>query len=86
MFPLEGLSDRDMKLKGFVWLDYMRPKKRDDVFLWQDDNSPKSIEEKEDKSEDEKPDKPKGIKPTGQPGNKNSKSDKPVGPPPGGTH
>ncbi len=33
-FPLEGLSDRDRKLQGFIWLEEHRPKKPEDVFVW----------------------------------------------------
>jgi hypothetical protein len=68
MFPLEGLSDRDMKLQGFIWLDQCRPKKRDDVFLWQNAEQKSSEKEKfPSKTENIKPEnqgKPdKGFKP-----------------------
>ena len=34
LYPLKGLTKRQMFLDGFVWLDKHRPYGRDDVFVW----------------------------------------------------
>lgn len=34
MLPLDDVSPNDMKVKEFVWFDYLRPQKAPDVFNW----------------------------------------------------
>lgn len=35
MYPLDNMSDNDMRLSGFVWFEQIRPKKPSDIFIWQ---------------------------------------------------
>mgnify|MGYP000046773634 CR=1 FL=1 len=35
MNPLADLSQKEMKVRDFVWLENQRPLKASDVFLWQ---------------------------------------------------
>ncbi|MCI5059076.1 MAG: hypothetical protein MRY83_23385, partial [Flavobacteriales bacterium] len=39
LFPLEELKKDDLKLPGFKWRDAERPKKWDDIFYWEEENS-----------------------------------------------
>lgn len=34
MYPLLMVPDQELKLKNFVWLDYIRPKNKEDIFNW----------------------------------------------------
>jgi hypothetical protein len=34
LYPLEKAPKDELILKGFIWLDYYRPKSKDDIFLW----------------------------------------------------
>lgn len=33
-YPLAFVSKDKMFLKNFVWFDYMRPRDKDDIFVW----------------------------------------------------
>ncbi len=35
LYPLNQIQPEDLKMKGFLWLDELRPKKKDDIFTWQ---------------------------------------------------
>ncbi len=41
-YPLPDLQDKEMKVKGFVWLESLRPLKPSDIFIW-DANSSKVV-------------------------------------------
>ncbi len=32
LYPITDITEEEQKLKGFKWLDYMRPKKKEDIF------------------------------------------------------
>ena len=34
LYPLSDLSDEEMKMKEFIWLDKHRPKNKNDIFIW----------------------------------------------------
>ncbi len=35
IYPLNDLTDNEMKVKNFVWLDHWRPLRPSDIFLWE---------------------------------------------------
>ena len=49
MLPLEGLTDNDTQVRGFVWLEDYRPKTPDDVFLWNEVSGGKGSSTSKDK-------------------------------------
>ena len=36
MYPLDNLTENDMRLSGFVWFEQIRPKNPTDIFIWKD--------------------------------------------------
>ncbi|MCD8310007.1 MAG: hypothetical protein LUB83_02140, partial [Prevotellaceae bacterium] len=33
-YPMDQIPDEKYKLPSFVWLDYIRPRDKDDIFNW----------------------------------------------------
>jgi len=36
IYPLDNVSNNEMRLQGFTWLEAVRPTTPDDIFMWQD--------------------------------------------------
>lgn len=47
MYPKSELPDAERKLRGFVWLEDWRPKKKEDIFFWSPEEADEAKEEQE---------------------------------------
>jgi len=34
LYPLESAPRNELKLKDFIWLEHLRPLKKEDIFTW----------------------------------------------------
>jgi lipopolysaccharide export system protein LptA len=39
LFPINSLSDQELKLEGFKWLEEYRPLQKEDIFIWKKDKA-----------------------------------------------
>lgn len=47
MYPLKFATSADRYLENFAWFDYIRPKNKDDIFVWRDKTADKELRENE---------------------------------------
>lgn len=40
MYPLDKIPNDKFKLEGFIWLDYLRPKTKEEIFIWKEVSNP----------------------------------------------
>lgn len=42
LYPLKDISEKDTFLAGFVWYDNLRPKRKEDIFIWEEESTDKA--------------------------------------------
>ena len=59
LYPPDYLKEPDLKLENFEWKEKFRPKTKEDIFIWQEDDKTeakkgKNTENKSEEKQDEK--------------------------------